>query len=131
MNSSEYIGITVPHAFTATDNMTGFYVRLTMSHPTIFQYVFLFSFAKFFICLQAIGGCILDAVINDCFLHLVANAPKLNKKLLDILTLVLDEYEDANAKSIFADVHPEIRAAAHKVGGIFKGLAAILIPDVP
>lgn len=80
---------------------------------------------------QALGSAMIEAYLNDYFLHLIAQAPKANPKLESILQKTLLTFQWAADEGNLGGLHREISNQVMKVWTVCKGLMALLIPEVP
>lgn len=69
-------------------------------------------------------------MINDYFLHLIASAPKLNDKLIEVLETVLKELDEAQTNTLIADLPDEIKPGLNTVWAILRALHVLLCPKV-
>ena len=72
----------------------------------------------------------LETFLNDYLLHLVATAPKHNKKLTEFLELVLQTFDTAEQSGAVAALPAEVKNAVLKCISICRGLMALLSPEV-
>lgn len=78
---------------------------------------------------QVLGTCLHESCLNECFLHLISVAPKMNAKLLQILDAVMVPYQAAQERGDIDAMPTEIRDSLLKVGSVLRGVAALLSPE--
>lgn len=71
-----------------------------------------------------------DSFINDCFLHMISVAPRMNKQLLELIQLVLEDYMDNQDSDSMKEMNEKVKSNLLTVISILRGLAALLKPQV-
>lgn len=78
---------------------------------------------------QVLGTCLVESCLNDCFLHFIAVAPKMNAKLLEIIDAIMVPFQGAQQRGDIDAMPTEISDGLHKVGSVLRGVAALLSPE--
>lgn len=79
---------------------------------------------------KALGGCVVRSAVNDYFLHLVSSAPKHNDELKELLIVLLTEWEKLEESGESKSFEDPLSIAIGHVVRCFRGLLALLSPDV-
>lgn len=79
---------------------------------------------------QVLAACLIEGCLNDCFLHLISVAPKMNAKLLQIIDAIMVPYLAAQEHGEIDALPKEISDSARKVASILRGVVALLSPEV-
>ena len=79
---------------------------------------------------QVVAQCLADSFINDCFLHMISVAPRMNSQLFDLLKLIMDDYMSNKDSDSMKTMNEKVKSNLATLVSICRGLAALLKPQV-
>lgn len=74
--------------------------------------------------------CLSDSFVSDCFLHMIAVAPKMNSQLFELIKLVMEDFTACKDSDFMKNMNDKVRNNLTSVISICRGLAALMKPDV-